>query len=50
MAIVMALLAITDFVKQSVQSRITVAARNDAGFSLSGGCFGTDIIQHCTKW
>ena len=21
-----------------------------AGFSLSGGCFGTDIIQSCTKW
>ena len=19
-------------------------------FSLSGGCFGTDIIQKCTKW
>ena len=21
-----------------------------ADFSLSGGCFGTDIIQNCTKW
>ena len=20
------------------------------GFSLSGGCFGIDVIQNCTKW
>ena len=24
--------------------------KKDADFSLSGGCFGTDIIQKYTKW
>ena len=22
----------------------------DSDFNLSGGCFGTEIIQNCTKW
>ena len=33
-----------------MKSVCVVYHTNCADFSLSGGCFGTDIIQKCTTW
>ena len=37
-------------VKSSNPFQSTSQLINPTDFNLSGGCFGTDIIQNCTKW